>query len=747
MEYRKEIVGSGFMEVIEGIVENITFRNDDNGYTVCRVRNGRDLVTVVGIIPMINEDREYRIEGNWVNHPKFGRQLQVESINEILPTTVSGIEKYLASGVVEGIGKVTAKKIVGYFGDQTLNILDNNVDRLAEIPGIGKKKIKTIVKSYKEQRATKDIIMFFQQYGITVSKAMKIYKSFGLNCVNTVKDNPYILTEHITGIGFKTADSIAMSLGIDKNSQFRIKSGVMYIINEFCLMGNTFIPMDKLWSKAEQLMKVEPDKIDSAVYELGTEGKIKIQNIDGINAVYTISYLYVEMSVTKKTIELATTQYDKLTLDIDSEIDKFQKSSGITLAEAQREAVEGAFKNGIEVITGGPGTGKTTIINCIVSIFEGLGLKVYMAAPTGRAAKRMTQATGREAKTIHRLLEIGSYTDEEVDEIENETSAIECDVLVVDEASMIDISLMNALLKAMQPGTRLIIVGDVDQLPSVGPGNVLRDIIESGAVKVVRLNQIFRQGQQSMIVQNAHLINEGKMPILNLKNGDFFIERTEDSEVILEKIIGLVTKRLPNYNKNWDNIKDIQVLSPMKKGIAGIDNLNRELQKVLNPRTPARKEKEVRDIVFRVGDKVMQVKNNYTLEWYVESSQVQGKGVFNGDVGYVIDIKEDNDKVVVCFEDEKIVEYEEGDLDELTLAYAVTIHKSQGSEFPVVIIPMFMGPPMLMNRNLLYTGITRAKQLVVLVGSPNVVAFMKDNNKTFERYSGLKWRIKEIISI
>ncbi len=733
------------MITIEGIVETVVFRNDDNGYTICKLRCDKEVVTIVGTIPFINESQEYSVQGEWTVHPKFGKQFKIESIHEIIPTTTSGIEKYLASGVIEGIGKVTAKKIVEFFGEDTIKILDSNIEKLEEIPGIGKKRINTIMKSYLEQRVTKDIIIFFQSYGITVNMAMKIYKKFGVNCINIVNDNPYILTEYISGIGFRTADSIAKSLGIEKDSLFRIKSGVIYIINEFCAIGNTFIPMDRLRDKGMKLLEINSEKFDEGVYELIIDGKIKVEVVDNIDAVYNMSYLYLEMSVTRKIVELATTNYDKLSLNVNEKINDFESKANIKLANSQKEAIEGAFFNGIEVITGGPGTGKTTIINCIVSIFESLGLKVFMAAPTGRAAKRMAEATGREAKTIHRLLEIGSYSEEEVDEIENETSAIECDVLIVDEASMVDISLMNALLKAMQVGTRIIIVGDVDQLPSVGPGNVLRDIIESDAVKVVRLNEIFRQGQESMIVQNAHLINEGKMPILNTKNSDFYLERAADSEVMLEKIIGLVKTRLPKFNVEWDSVRDIQVLSPMRKGIMGIDNLNIQLQQVLNPKSKDKDEVEIKDMIFRVGDKVMQIKNNYTLKWSKNNSSEEGKGVFNGDVGYITEINEDEDKITVCFEDDKIVEYEESDLDEITLAYAVTIHKSQGSEFPVVIMPMFMGPPLLMNRNLLYTGITRAKKLVVLVGNSKVVEFMKDNNRSFERYSGLKWRIREII--
>ncbi|MEG0308641.1 MAG: ATP-dependent RecD-like DNA helicase [Clostridium sp.] len=735
------------MMTIEGVIESVVFRNEDNGYTICKLKGDKEMITAVGVIPHINEAQEYSIQGEWTVHPKFGKQLKIDTITEIIPTTTKGIEKYLSSGVIEGIGKVTAKKIVDFFGDETIKVLDNKIQRLEEIPGIGKKRIDTITKSYLQQRVTKDIIMFFQGYGITVSKAMKIYKKFGDNCINVVKDNPYILTEYIAGIGFKTADSIARNLGIELDSLFRIKSGINYVINEFCAIGNTFIPMDKLVDKSISLLGVNKEKIDEGVYELIIDGKIKVEMVDDISAVYNMSYLYLEMSVTKKIIELSTTKYDELKLNIDKEVTEFEKDQGIKLAKSQKEAIEGSFLNGIEVITGGPGTGKTTIINCIVSLFENLGLKVYMAAPTGRAAKRMAEATGREAKTIHRLLEIGSYMDADPDEIENETSSIECDVLIVDEASMIDISLMNALLKAMEVGTRLIIVGDVDQLPSVGPGTVLRDIIESGAVKVVRLNEIFRQGQESMIVQNAHLINEGKMPLLNTKNSDFYLERASDSEIMLEKIIGLVKTRLPKFNSKWDSVRDIQILSPMRKGQMGIDNLNSELQQVLNPKSKDKEEKELRDIVFRVGDKVMQIKNNYSLKWSKKGTNEEGKGVFNGDVGYITEINEEDDKLIICFEDDKIVEYEESELDEITLAYAVTIHKSQGSEFPVVIMPMFIGPPLLMNRNLLYTGITRAKKLVVLVGSSQAVEFMKDNNRSFERYSGLKWRIKEIINM
>lgn len=736
------------MPVIKGIIDSIVFKNEENGYTIAKINCSSQMVTIVGILPYVVEAQQYKVTGEWVNHPKFGEQLKVEEIEEVLPTTAVGIERYLASGVVAGIGPVTAKKIVDFFGERALDILDNNIERLNEIKGIGTKKIELITKSYTSQREVRNIIMFFQNYGISPNQCMKIYKRFGSNSVNIVKDNPYILTEAISGIGFKTADNIARNLGVDKDSPFRIKSGINYIINDFCSLGNTFMPSEKLFVKAKELLGVGEDYINKMLYEAVLEGRLKVEDIEEIEGVFTLPYLYAELGVTKKIVTLASSDYENLNINIVEEIKGFEKENNIKLANSQKEAVIGAFKHGIEVITGGPGTGKTTIINCIVDIFENAGMSVFMAAPTGRAAKRMSEATGREAKTIHRLLELGAG-EEDLQMGKGEESPLECDVLILDEASMIDINLMNNLLKAVTLGTRLIIVGDVDQLPSVGPGNVLRDIIESEAVKVVRLNEIFRQGKESMIVVNAHLINEGKMPIINKKNSDFYFLEALEGENILELIISLINTRLPKFNKAWDNIKHIQILSPMKKGLVGVDNLNKELQQILNPKDRKKQEKEYRDMVFRVGDKVMQTKNNYSINWIrnCEGEKEEGIGVFNGDVGYIIHIDEDNDTVIVNFEDDKIVEYEDLYLDELSLAYAITIHKSQGSEFPVVIMPMFMGPPLLMNRNLLYTGITRAKQMVVLVGSAKAVQFMKDNDRSFERYSGLKYRIRQIFEI
>lgn len=736
------------MPIIQGVIHSIVFKNEDNGYVIARLDCNSEIVTIVGIAPYIVEGQEYNITGLWVNHAKFGKQLKIETIEEVLPTTKSGIEKYLASGIITGIGPVTAKKIVDFFGEITLDVLDNNIERLNEIKGIGSKKIDLIMSSYLGQREVRNIVMFFQTFGISPNQCMKIYKRFGANSVSIVKENPYLLTDAISGIGFKTSDNIALTLGIEKDSTFRIKSGISYVINEFCAVGNTFMPKEKLLAKAKELLGVEVDIIEKNIYEAVLEGKLKVENIEDSLGVFTLPYLYAEMGVTKKIVTLASAQYENLGIDVENRIKTFEMENSITLAESQKEAIKGAIHNGIEVITGGPGTGKTTIINCIVNIFESANMKVFMAAPTGRAAKRMSEATGREAKTIHRLLELGAG-EEDFGAQKDEDSPLECDVLIVDEASMIDINLMNNLLSAVSMGTRLIIVGDVDQLPSVGPGNVLRDIIESNAVKVVRLNEIFRQGKESMIIVNAHLINEGQMPMLNRKDSDFYFIEALDGEVVLEQIISLINTRLVKFNKGWDKIRHIQILSPMKKGIVGVDNLNKELQQILNPEQKGVLEKQFKDTVFRVGDKVMQIKNNYNIKWtrFSDGCLEEGIGIFNGDVGYIVDINEEDDIIKVSFEDEKIVEYEDMYLDELTLAYAITIHKSQGSEFPVVIMPMFMGPPLLMNKNLLYTGITRAKQMVVLVGSSKAIQFMKDNDRSFERYSGLKWRIQQIFDI
>ena len=737
------------MEALNGIVESIVFKSSDTGYTVIKFRENNIIHTAVGVLPHVKEGQNLKITGSWVNHSQFGKQFKVEECEEILPTSKDGIEKYLSSGIIQGIGPVTAKKIVNKFGEDTLNILDNNIERLKEIEGIGKKKLETIIESYREQRELKNITIFLQTHGLSVNQCLKIYKKYGASSVDTVKNNPYILCDEISGIGFKTSDKIARSLGIEIDSPFRIQSGIRYVINEFCANGHTFMPKDELIKEASNVLTVSGDIIEENIKNAALDRKIKLERVNDKEGVFTIPNYYCELGITNRILTLAISNFQDISVDVDHLILQFEKKNNITFAESQKDAIISAFQNGIEIITGGPGTGKTTIIKCIIEIFETCGLKVLLGAPTGRAAKRMSESTGKEATTIHRMLDMGVFEKEESVFVTNaEEHSLEADVVIIDEASMIDITLMNALLKSIKVGTRLIIVGDVDQLPSVGAGNVLNDFIESGFTKVVRLKEIFRQGKESMIVVNAHKINQGEMPKLNEKGTDFFFIRNDIQEGILNTIIDLINTRLPKFNSNWDKLKSIQVLVPMKKGVLGVTNLNERIQNVLNPKAPYKKEKEFRSMVFREGDKVMQIKNNYSLKWtrIAGKGEHEGLGVFNGDMGFIESIDLEGKKLSIIFDDERRVIYDFMYLDELDLAYAITIHKSQGSEFPVVIIPAYMGAPLLMNRNLLYTGITRAKEMVVVVGIPKALKYMVDNTRSMERYSSLNWRIKEVIS-
>ena len=736
------------MEILDGLVEAVIFKSEDTGYVVAKITANKEVNTIVGTMPLIKEGQQIEVKGEWIKHKQFGRQFNVEEYKEVLPTSIKEIEKYLSTGIIHGIGPVTAKKIVKAFGEETLNILDNNIERLKEVEGIGKKKYNIIYQSYLETRELKDIIMFFQKHGVTINQCLKIYKKFGGDAQNIVSENPYILTDEISGIGFLTSDRIAKSLGIEPISDFRIQSGIKYVLNSFSGLGNTYMPKDKLINEAQRVLSVDKELIEVNIYNSVLEGKIKIEKINEIEAVYSLPYYFCELGVTNKIITLSIENFQTINSDITFEISSFERKNNIVFADSQKEAILGAFENGIEIITGGPGTGKTTIIKCIIEIYENNGMKVLLAAPTGRAAKRMTESTGREAKTIHRLLEMGVSDNENSFFGRGEGEPLEGDVIIVDEASMIDIMLMNSLLKAIKLGTRLIIVGDADQLPSVGPGNVLRDLIDSEFIKVVRLKDIFRQGKESMIITNAHRINNGELPYLNKKGGDFFFDNRESNEEILETILDLVNRRLPLFNSKWNKIRDFQVLSPTRKGILGVDNLNNELQSILNPPSKDKKERKFKDSVFREGDKVMQTKNNYSLKWnringYGDN---EGVGIFNGDMGFIESISEENRTVTVVFDDERRIVYDNLYVEELELAYAITIHKSQGSEFKVIITPAFMGSAFLMNRNILYTGITRAKELVVVVGNQRALKYMVDNTNSMERYSSLKERILDIIS-
>ena len=736
------------MEILDGLVEAVIFKSEDTGYVVAKITANKEVNTIVGTMPLIKEGQQIEVKGEWIKHKQFGRQFNVEEYKEVLPTSTKEIEKYLSTGIIHGIGPVTAKKIVKAFGEETLNILDNNIERLKEVEGIGKKKYNIIYQSYLETRELKDIIMFFQKHGVTINQCLKIYKKFGGDAQNIVSENPYILSDEISGIGFLTSDRIAKSLGVEPISDFRIQSGIKYVLNSFSGLGNTYMPKDKLINEAQRVLSVDKELIEVNIYNSVLEGKIKTEKINEIEAVYSLPYYFCELGVTNKIITLSIENFQTINSDITFEISSFERKNNIVFADSQKEAILGAFENGIEIITGGPGTGKTTIIKCIIEIYENNGMKVLLAAPTGRAAKRMTESTGREAKTIHRLLEMGVSDNENSFFGRGEGEPLEGDVIIVDEASMIDIMLMNSLLKAIKLGTRLIIVGDADQLPSVGPGNVLRDLIDSEFIKVVRLKDIFRQGKESMIITNAHRINNGELPYLNKKGGDFFFDNRESNEEILETILDLVNRRLPLFNSKWNKIRDFQVLSPTRKGILGVDNLNNELQSILNPPSKDKKERKFKDSVFREGDKVMQTKNNYSLKWnringYGDN---EGVGIFNGDMGFIESISEENRTVTVVFDDERRIVYDNLYVEELELAYAITIHKSQGSEFKVIITPAFMGSAFLMNRNILYTGITRAKELVVVVGNQRALKYMVDNTNSMERYSSLKERILDIIS-
>ena len=736
------------MEILDGLVEAVIFKSEDTGYVVAKITANKEVNTIVGTMPLIKEGQQIEVKGEWIKHKQFGRQFNVEEYKEVLPTSTKEIEKYLSTGIIHGIGPVTAKKIVKAFGEETLNILDNNIERLKEVEGIGEKKYNIIYQSYLETRELKDIIMFFQKHGVTINQCLKIYKKFGGDAQNIVSENPYILSDEISGIGFLTSDRIAKSLGVEPISDFRIQSGIKYVLNSFSGLGNTYMPKDKLINEAQRVLSVDKELIEVNIYNSVLEGKIKIEKINEIEAVYSLPYYFCELGVTNKIITLSIENFQTINSDITFEISSFKRKNNIVFADSQKEAILGAFENGIEIITGGPGTGKTTIIKCIIEIYENNGMKVLLAAPTGRAAKRMTESTGREAKTIHRLLEMGVSDNENSFFGRGEGEPLEGDVIIVDEASMIDIMLMNSLLKAIKLGTRLIIVGDADQLPSVGPGNVLRDLIDSEFIKVVRLKDIFRQGKESMIITNAHRINNGELPYLNKKGGDFFFDNRESNEEILETILDLVNRRLPLFNSKWNKIRDFQVLSPTRKGILGVDNLNNELQSILNPPSKDKKERKFKDSVFREGDKVMQTKNNYSLKWnringYGDN---EGVGIFNGDMGFIESISEENRTVTVVFDDERRIVYDNLYVEELELAYAITIHKSQGSEFKVIITPAFMGSAFLMNRNILYTGITRAKELVVVVGNQRALKYMVDNTNSMERYSSLKERILDIIS-
>ncbi|HBF4994250.1 TPA: ATP-dependent RecD-like DNA helicase [Clostridioides difficile] len=730
------------MEKLEGMISEIVFKNEDNGYTIAHLVNENDEIVVVGCMPTLAIGESIEVEGKWVNHKIYGTQFEVNSFMPVTPSSLEGIYVYLSSGMIHGIGEKMAKRIIDKFGVDTLEVIQNSPEKLQEVEGIGSKKVKQIVKSYEEDRELRNIIIQLYPFGITPNYCLKIYKKYKSSAIEVINKNPYQLAEDIRGIGFKVADSIASKIGIDKNSKDRICQGILYTLNKSLSNGHTYLPEHVLIQDSEKLLELNGEIIKECVMMLVYNQKIHIEKVNNENLIYLMPYYLAENGVCSQIVKLSQYEFEDLKIDIDNEINVLEEDKKIKLAEKQILAVKESVNSGVLIITGGPGTGKTTTINAIIDIFENNGKSVTLAAPTGRAAKRMSETSNKEAKTIHRLLEMGFSTDDDLTFFKDEEDPINSDVIIVDEVSMVDIILMYNLLRAIKLGTRVILVGDSDQLPSVGAGNVLKDMINSNIINVVKLNEIFRQAQESMIIVNAHKINNGEPLYLNTKGKDFFFIRKSTNEEILNEIIGLVNERLPKFYK-VDKLKDIQVLSSMRKGELGVTNLNIELQKYLNKKEKFKVEESFSKRLFRVGDKVMQVKNNYTKKWETEDQKESGEGIYNGDIGYVYHIDKDKKTIYILFDQTKIVSYLYDELDEIDHSFCTTIHKSQGSEFPVVVLPIAWAPPMLLSRNLLYTAVTRAKKLVVLVGDVKYLEYMIKNNRVNQRYSNLGYKLNK----
>lgn len=734
---------------LTGEVESIIYENRENGYTVFALETEDDTVTCVGIVPQLHQGESLEITGHWSIHALYGKQIQITSFAKSMPTTIAGIEKYLASGLIKGIGKKTAQKIVQKFGEATFYVIEEKPELLTEIKGLTYEKAQRVSDIFREQHELRRAMLFLQEFDVSPAYAMKIYKKYKGRTFEIVKNNPYRLVDDIWGIGFRMADKMAANGGLAADDPNRVKAGLKYLLNAAANNGHCFLPKEELCKQAADLLQLHPDHIENAIRELQVGSEIWQERIHGIDSVYLNLYYYAEMAVTKRLLELAE-EYESANMEgVANAIVRMEQRTGVVLAEEQRAAVLEAMSRGLLIITGGPGTGKTTTINTILQLLQAEDCEVVLAAPTGRAAKRMTEATGVEAQTIHRLLEttfLGENTRRQTFE-RNEENPIDADVIIIDETSMVDLLLMHALLRAVASGTRMIFVGDVDQLPSVGAGNVLKDMIHSERLPVVRLQHVFRQAQESAIIRNAHRINGGELPLLNEAGTDFFFLRRTFGEDAVHAIQELVASRLPKFT-GCDGLQDMQILTPTRKGVLGVQNLNTVLQQTLNPPDGKKQEKEYRQIIFREGDKVMQIKNNYNMAWRIYGAggkrKDEGVGIFNGDAGILQSIDETREVLEVAFDDGKIVEYDFSQMDELELAYAITIHKSQGSEYPVVIIPVHSGPPMLMTRNLLYTAITRAKQLVVLVGTKEMIAAMVHNDREVARNTGLAQRLRNL---
>ena len=735
------------MEQVEASVLGTVYRNDENGYSVVMARMGRSEITVVGVLPELTAGEQAVFSGEWVEHPQYGRQLKCTACQLQKPTTLLGIERYLGSGLIHGVGPSTARLIVQHFGEETLTVLSEHPERLQEVPKMGKKRWIQIAESFREQQQAREAMVFLQSYGIPANLSVKISRLYGERTPEVIRQNPYRLCEDLEGVGFLTADRIGTALGIAPDSEHRIQSAVKYVLRDAAAsMGHVYLPRRELTLRAAQLLRVEEALCHRQIQQLALLRDVVLQGGDGEEErVYLPAFDAAEREVAQRLCELMASLAPVKSRGAHRDIDRFERDRGIRFSEKQREAIISALEQGVLVITGGPGTGKTTIINCIIRLLSSEG-EVVLCAPTGRAAKRMTEATGYESKTIHRLLEYGG---EEGSFARNQENPIEGDCVIVDETSMVDLMLMRSLLRAIEPGTRLLLVGDADQLPSVGAGNVLGDILQSGAVPAVRLTDIFRQGETSRIVVNAHRINHGEMPLLNEKGTDFFFERKEGFAQAAQTIVQLVTRRLPKYlgydedERTAKAVRNIQVLAPARKGECGVMTLNTLLQSALNPSGPGRPSLTYGETVFRLGDKVMQTRNDYQIEWRKEtvSGWEDGAGVFNGDVGFITQVDEEEHSLTVLFDEEREVVYQSGQLENLDLAYCLSVHKSQGSEFPVVVMPVAGGPPMLLTRNLFYTALTRARSLVVLVGREEVVRQMVENDHILGRYTTLTQRL------
>ncbi|MDR1572459.1 MAG: ATP-dependent RecD-like DNA helicase [Clostridiales Family XIII bacterium] len=742
------------MEEKSGILTELIYQNPKNGYTVAVFKDGGSAFTGVGCAPGATPGRRFRLAGAWKEHASYGRQFAFSEYSEEMPDTNEGIELFLASGALKGVGPKLAGEIVRAFGDEALGVIEREPHRLTEVDGIGPKKAASICESFRERREFAETTLYFQQYGVSPQAAMKLYSAYGAGAIAAMRENPYRIIDDALGIGFRYADRVALKMGIEKDSAFRLKSGLKYLLRQYAGDGSAFVPKGLLLEKAAQLLDAGSEGIEESLTDLVFEGEAHIEDLEGRQAVFLEPYYEAERSVCKNLIRLANAGLKPIMADVGELIGATERASGISLADCQRAAVRESLASGVFVITGGPGTGKTTIIDFIIRILRSGGFKASLAAPTGRAAKRISETTGCDASTIHRLLEYFYLEDE--DRMcfgRTAENPLDCDALIVDEASMVDIMLMKGLLEAMPSGARLIMVGDADQLPSIGAGDVLRDMLNSEIICSVRLTEIFRQAKESLIVVNAHRINRGECPVFNAKDRDFFFLRRDGEAQTLSALKELCATRLPAYYGDCDVARDLQMLTPARKGPLGSVSLNRELQAILNPPREGAEEHSFGERLVREGDMVLQVRNNYRMTWRraggpraaAEGGWEEGEGVFNGDIGFIEAIDRENGLIAVVFDENRHAEYDFTQIDDLELAYAITVHKSQGSEFPLVLMPMAPFPPMLATRNLFYTAVTRGKRAVILVGAEGCMRAMVERGRTKERYSGLCARLRAFL--